>query len=112
LIPFHTFRQTQPSLTMSAKTKKTETCIWSSIRERAMERASSEPMLASFLHATVLNHERFEDAVSYHLAGKLASSTLSAMQLREIMLEAMIKDPSIADAICADIRAVRNAIPP
>ena len=96
---------------MSAKTNESETCIWSSIRERAMERASSEPMLASFLHATVLNHERFEDAVSYHLAGKLASSTLSAMQLREIMLDAMIKDPSIADAICADIRAVRERDP-
>jgi len=45
-----------------------ETCIWSSIRERAIQRAASEPMLASFLHATVLNHERFEDAISFHLA--------------------------------------------
>lgn len=96
---------------MPSKPNNTETCIWSSIRERASERASSEPMLASFLHATVLNHERFEDAVSYHLAGKLSSSTLPAMQLREIILDAMNNDTSIADAICADIRAVRERDP-
>ena len=68
-------------------------------------------MLASFLHATVLNHERFEDAISFHLAGKLASSTLTAMQLREVIQEAMTKDPSIVDAVCADIRAVRERDP-
>lgn len=86
-------------------------CLWSSIRDRAAERAASEPMLASFLHATVLNHDRLEDAVSFHLAGKLASSTLSAMQLREIMQEAMAADPAIADAVCADIKAVRERDP-
>ena len=96
---------------MTTPPSNQETCIWSSIRERASERAASEPMLASFLHATVLNHERFEDAVSYHLAGKLASSTLSAMQLREIILDAMQKDPSIAEAVCADISAVRERDP-
>lgn len=96
---------------MSSPTSNPDSCIWSSIRERALDRVASEPMLASFLHATVLNHERFEDAVSYHLAGKLASSTLSAMQLREIILEAMLKDPCIAEAVCADIRAVRERDP-
>lgn len=65
-------------------------------------------MLASFLHATVLNHERFDDAISYHLAAKLASSTLSAMQLREIFQEAMAAEPLIVDSICDDIRAVRD----
>ena len=68
-------------------------------------------MLASFLHATILNHERFEDAVSFHLAGKLASSTLSAMQIREVILEAMTRDPSISVAVCADIRAVQERDP-
>ena len=86
-------------------------CLWTSIRERAAERAASEPMLASFLHATVLNHDRLQDAVSFHLAGKLASSTLSAMQLREIMQEAMDADPEIIVSICADIQAVRDRDP-
>lgn len=85
--------------------------IWRSIRESAERNVAAEPMLASFLHATILNHERFEDALSYHLAGKLASSTLSAMQLREVIQEAMNSDPAIADVICDDLRAVRERDP-
>lgn len=96
---------------MTISSTPAEMCIWSSIRERATERAASEPMLASFLHATILNHERFEDAVSFHLAGKLASSTLSAMQVREVIYEAMTSDPTISDAVCADIRAVQERDP-
>jgi serine O-acetyltransferase len=96
---------------MSPNESSNERCIWSSIRERALQRAASEPMLASFLHATILNHERFEDAVSFHLAGKLASSTLSAMQVREVINDAMTNDPSISDAVCADIRAVQERDP-
>ena len=84
---------------------------WASIREAAERNVASEPMLASFLHATVLNHDRFEDAVSYHLAGKLSSSTLSAMQLREVIQQAMDGDLTIASAICCDIKAVRERDP-
>ncbi|MEZ6063659.1 MAG: serine O-acetyltransferase [Planctomycetaceae bacterium] len=86
-------------------------CVWKAIRDKATEHVAREPMLASFLHATVLNHERFEDAVSYHLAGKLQSSTLSGMQLREVIDSAMAADPRIADAIKADISAVRERDP-
>ncbi len=98
-------------MTMTSPPKKSESCVWNAIRDEAAQRAASEPMLASFLHATVLNHERMADAVSYHLAGKLASSTLSAMQLREIMLEAMNSDQGITEAICADIQAVQERDP-
>lgn len=96
---------------MSTQISSSDHCLWGAIRERAAQRASSEPMLASFLHSTILNHERLEDAVSYHLAGKLASSTLSAMQLREVIDEAMSRDPEIVAAVCADIRAVQERDP-
>lgn len=89
----------------------TSLCVWSSIREAALEHVKNEPMLASFLHATVLNHERFEDAISFHLAGKLDSASLSAMQLREVMDLAMQQDPAISAAIQADILAVRERDP-
>lgn len=85
--------------------------LWSAIRSRAADRAAAEPMLASFLHATILNHQCFEDAVSFHLAGKLASETLPAMQLRDVMQQAMQHDPGIAQAICADIQAVQERDP-
>jgi len=85
--------------------------VWTSIREAALGHVDSEPMLASYLHATILNHDRFSDAVSFHLAGKLKSQTLSGMQFREIMETAMTSDPRISESIQADILAVRERDP-
>jgi serine O-acetyltransferase len=80
--------------------------IWEQIRAEAAEDAAAEPMLASFLHATVLNHSTLEDCLSFHLAGKLGSETLHMLSLREVFDEAMLKDPSIGEAARADLRAV------
>ncbi|MGH6877198.1 MAG: serine O-acetyltransferase, partial [Rhizomicrobium sp.] len=41
--------------------------IWSALRAQALELAGTEPSLASLAHATILNHEQLEDALSYHL---------------------------------------------
>lgn len=89
-------------------TTTSEPCVWQSIRETAQQHIECEPMLGSFLYATVLNHEYFEDAVSYHLAGKLDFGALRGMQLREIIDSALKGDPRISDAIKADIVAVRD----
>jgi len=86
-------------------------CVWQSIRDTAIARLETESTLASFLHATILNHERFEDAVSFHLAGKLDSPSLSTMQVREIIDQALQSDPEIGAAIRADIFAVRERDP-
>jgi serine O-acetyltransferase len=63
-------------------------------------------MLASYLHATILNHRRLEDALSFHLASKLASPNLTAMSIREFMTEAFEKSASVQEAIRKDLRAV------
>ena len=86
-------------------------CVWTSIRETALAQVESEPTLASFLHATILNHEHFADAVSYHLAGKLGSPSLPAMHIRETIDAAMAADPNIETSIRNDIRAVRQRDP-
>ena len=96
---------------MSSQTESTEIVLWKEIRQRAAQRAADEPVLASFLHATILNHQQLSEAVSFHLAGKLSSETLPAMQLREIMQEAMAVEPGILQAICADMRAVLERDP-
>ncbi len=80
--------------------------LWLEIREEVAEEAQREPSLASFLHATVLNHDRLEDALSYRLAEKLQSPNLHAMQLREVVDEALAKSPEIGEAARADLRAV------
>ena len=80
--------------------------VWSGIREDAIKMASSEPALASFLHATVLNHERFEGSLSFHLAQKLGNSAVPAMLVRQVFDEALASDPDIGAAVRADIVAV------
>jgi len=80
--------------------------IWSAMREQAEQLAESEPELASFAHATILKHERLEQALSYHLAKKIGGEDLSPMQVREIFEEALTSDPSIGEAVRADLSAV------
>jgi len=85
--------------------------VWETIREEIERAASQEPILASFLHATVLKHNTLEDALSFHLAGKLADESLSSMLIREVIDEAFQSDAEIGAAIRCDIKAVRERDP-
>lgn len=80
--------------------------IWSSLRQEAGELATREPALASFIHATILKHDRFESALSYHLAKKVGNEDISAMLAREIFDEALNADPDIGAAVRGDLSAV------
>lgn len=80
--------------------------IWENIREEVAQEAAKEPLLASFLYAVVLNHKTLEDALSFHLASKLESSTLPAVSLRDLIDRAFADDPSIGAVIRQDIEAV------
>lgn len=79
--------------------------IWQHIRREAAELAAQEPALASFYHASILNHDTLADAVSYHLATLLDSQAVPAMSIREVFLQALQLDDSIESALCRDIEA-------
>jgi serine O-acetyltransferase len=80
--------------------------IWTALRQQAEQLATREPALASFVHATILNHARLEDALSYHLAKKVGDDDISPMQAREIFDQALTADPGIGQAVRADLSAV------
>jgi len=80
--------------------------VWELIRAEAARDAQKEPLLASFLYSVVLNHRTLEDALSYILAEKLGSPTVSAVTLRDVIDEAFRGDPAIGEAVRADIEAV------
>lgn len=80
--------------------------IWAAIQEETRQQAQNEPALASFLHATILNHQTFETALSYHLANKLGSPAISALLVREIIEQAFRSNPNISCAARQDIQAV------
>ncbi len=80
--------------------------IWQALRAQAEELAASEPSLASLAHATILKHQKLEDALSYHLAKKVGGEDLSPMLAREIFDEALKADPEIGNSVRADLSAI------
>lgn len=82
--------------------------LWQTIRDETWKEAEREPILASFLHATILNHDTLEAALSFHLAHKLDSATASALLVREVIEAALKGDADIGEAIRCDIRAIKE----
>lgn len=78
---------------------------WHALHAEVQALAGEEPLLASYLHATVLNHLTLEDSLSYLLAGKLASPDLPAMSLRQAIMQAFEAAPEIGRAIRSDLAA-------
>ncbi|GGB11645.1 serine O-acetyltransferase [Agarivorans gilvus] len=85
--------------------------VWLQVRDEANRMAEDEPMLASFFYSTILNHDSLAAALSFQLASKLDSSTVQAILLREFIEEALRADPSILEAVAADIVAVKDRDP-
>jgi serine O-acetyltransferase len=85
--------------------------IWQRLRFDAAQAAEQEPTLASYLNATVLNHENFSEALCYQLAQKAGGPDMAALQIREICEEAYKQDPSIVAAAERDMQAVLDRDP-
>jgi serine O-acetyltransferase len=85
--------------------------VWAQLRAEAESMAEREPALAGFIHATVLNHDRLEHALTYHLARKLGGEDLSPLQIRETFEEAISANPDIGIALRADLSAVLDRDP-
>lgn len=85
--------------------------VWSRIRDEAIEIVGREPLLASFVHATILNHERFEQALSYTMAQKLGGVEVPAILFREVFDKCYADAPDVGAAARADILAVNDRDP-
>lgn len=85
--------------------------VWQEIQQEARRLVDGEPMLASFFHATILKHRHLGSALSYILANKLATATVPAISVREIVEEAHESDPQLIVSAALDIKAVRDRDP-
>ena len=85
--------------------------VWTTIRSEAEQLAADEPLMASMVHAVVLNHRTLEDALSYRIADKLSSPEMPGLLIREICDAAYADRPEIGVAARADIIAVRERDP-
>jgi serine O-acetyltransferase len=98
---------------MAVTREKLASCdpVWTQLRSEAEGMAEREPALAGFIHATILNHDRLEHALSYHMARKLGGEDLSPLAVRETFDEAIAADSEIGIALRADLAAVLDRDP-
>jgi serine O-acetyltransferase len=85
--------------------------VWDLMRWDAFQEAQREPLLVSFLHSTILNHDTLESSLAFLLANRLASPAMISTQIQSLILEALAEDPSIGRKLRADIMAVRDRDP-
>eukprot|EP00871_Galdieria_phlegrea_P002981 jgi/Galph1/3684/GphlegSOOS_G2327.1 len=88
-----------------------EDWVWQILREEAQEHAYTEPLLASFLFSTILNHRSLEAALAFHLANKLASPTVSSTLLMELIRDALEDSKEFRLTCRLDLIAVRERDP-
>jgi serine O-acetyltransferase len=84
--------------------------VWDRIRDEAQEAARKDPSLGGFIFGAVINQPRFEDAVTHRLAQRMANA-LTVELIQQAFQDALDADPSIGDAMRADIVAVHDRDP-
>ena len=72
--------------------------------------ANEEPLLSSFLYASILSHDTFERSLAFVLSNRLSDATLLSTELFEVFYSILRGKPDIAAAALADIRAVRERV--
>ncbi len=85
--------------------------VWQEIRQEAKALSLSEPILASFYHANILNHTAMPQAVSFYLASLLATDAVPAMVLREVFLQILADNTVVVEDLCRDLAAHRERDP-
>ncbi|XP_058090664.1 serine acetyltransferase 2-like [Magnolia sinica] len=85
--------------------------IWDAMRTEAKSEAEKEPLLSSFLYASILSHDCMEKALGFVLANQLQNPTLLATQLMDIFDDIMMHDKGIQRSIRHDVQAFKDRDP-
>jgi serine O-acetyltransferase len=72
------------------------------LRDVHLSQAEKEPILSSFLYASVLSHDCLEQALGFVLANRLEDPTLLATQLIDIFNDVMMNNKDICRSIRFD----------
>ncbi len=85
--------------------------IWSEIRVEAEDAIHKEPALGGFIFATVLSHERLEDAICHRLAQRLNHADVDAGLISQIFAGVLASEAGLGRAFRADLAAVYDRDP-
>lgn len=95
----------------SPEPEKAERAIWERVKEETRADAKSEPLLSSFLYASILGHDTIEQAIAFILANRLANATMLPTQLFETFLSILQSDTNVRCGALADLEAIRERDP-
>lgn len=85
--------------------------IWSGLRTEAEAAIAAEPALGGFLFATVMSHERLEDAVCHRLAQRLDHVDVDSGLINQTFQGVLEDHPDIGGSFRADLAAVFDRDP-
>jgi serine O-acetyltransferase len=85
--------------------------IWQAIREEAEAVMSAERARRGFVYATILSHERLEDAICHRLAQRLNHADVDAGLIGQIFTDVLLARPEIGHCFRADLAAVYDRDP-
>ncbi|KAJ8764099.1 hypothetical protein K2173_005004 [Erythroxylum novogranatense] len=85
--------------------------IWDAVKGEAKLEAEREPILSSFLYASILSHDCLEQALAFVLANRLQNPTVLATQLLDIISNVIMNDRAIQQSIRLDLQAFKDRDP-
>ena len=80
--------------------------LWKQIKKEAIKARASEPALAKYLNDTVINHDSLFFSLSFLLASKLQSESVTGLVLQNIFDNALTSNNKIQKTSYSDIRAL------
>ena len=79
-------------------------------RKEASRDAANEPILSSFMYASILSHDSFLECLAFVLANRLSDPTMLATEYYEVFLTVFKENDEIVQAALDDIQAVRERV--
>ncbi len=85
--------------------------IWSTLRNEAEAAMAAEPALTGFVFATVMSHDRLEDAICHRIAQRLGHADVDAGLIVQTFVDVLASQPQLGTAFRADLSAVLDRDP-
>lgn len=85
--------------------------VWTRLRFEARAAAADEPTMASYIDAAILSHDTICQAMSFHMAEKLAGPEMSAQQVRQVIGTAFDSNADLVARAEADMQATLERDP-
>lgn len=79
-------------------------------RKEAARDAANEPVLSSFMYASILSHDNFLECLAFVLANRMSNPTVLATEYFDAFMTTFTEHDEIVQAALDDLQAVRERV--